>query len=134
MHLRYLETVTTIPINYCENIDKIIKIFEKKHFDYYGYLHKGKTIIVESIELELVLKSKTISLKKKQNTKYTIQPKPSGNTSLYVKGRWEKVPFYKRNNSKKELRFFMTCKFYCFYVKFFKHIFFYYNNSSYTII
>ena len=98
LHLRYLETDTTIPINYCENIDKIIKIFEKKHFDYYGYLHKGKTIIVESIELELVLKSKTISLKKKQNTKYSIQPKPSGNTSLYVKGTWKKVPFYKRNN------------------------------------
>ncbi len=98
-HLRYSETDSTIVVNYSEKIDQIIKTFEKKHMDYYGYLQKKKPIIVELVELELIHTSKN-NVRKGNNQHHNLAAKPAGTTQLYVNGSWKKVPFFYRKKLK----------------------------------
>ncbi|HAC62444.1 MAG TPA: hydantoinase [Cyanothece sp. UBA12306] len=99
VNLKYQGTDSTLPIDFVNNPETMVKQFEEEHRSRYGFIQSNKPLIVESIAIEVVQPMETpeevvISRTRPLND----YPKPLENVQIFSHNMWHSTPIYQRED------------------------------------
>lgn len=95
LHLRYEGSDTSLICRYDE-IHTIIISFEKTHQQRFGFISPNKSLIVESIQVDVLSAGEQVN--PAQSDPQKPAAKPVVEHSVFSNGVWQKCPFYERDD------------------------------------
>ncbi|MGB3190995.1 MAG: hydantoinase B/oxoprolinase family protein [Limnoraphis sp.] len=96
VNLKYEGTDSSLTVNF-ENYHKMKAEFEHKHQTIYGFMREGKTLIVESISLEVIQQMETPEEPLISRT-HSQPPLPIANVQMYTSQGWQNTPLFRRED------------------------------------
>ncbi|EAW36896.1 hydantoinase B/oxoprolinase family protein [Lyngbya sp. PCC 8106] len=96
VNLKYEGTDSSLTVNF-ENYHKMKAEFEHKHQTIYGFMREGKTLIVESISLEVIQQMETPEEPLISRT-HSQPPLPIANVQMYTPQGWQNTPLFQRED------------------------------------
>ncbi|MCK5896043.1 MAG: hydantoinase B/oxoprolinase family protein [Cocleimonas sp.] len=100
-HCRYHGSDTTLPINYSQqpqashdSIQQLTNQFETIHQQRFGFISKNHTLLIESIEVEVISRGQSVDHPPAHNT-FKAAPKYY---AVYIDKQWQHCPFYQRES------------------------------------
>ncbi len=103
LHCRYAGSDTALVVDYSRT-GSMIKQFEQKHLQRFGFISMDKALIVESIEVEVISAGESIS-NHLQNDDKNITKKDQATGKqypVYMNNQWHQCHFYNRNSLTKQ--------------------------------
>ncbi len=95
--LKYQGTDSTLLVNFTELIDSMRQDFEAQHHTRYGFIQPQKSLIVESISVEIIQKMDTPNEAKILRTRPLSEPpQPLETVPMFTHQTWYDTPVYRR--------------------------------------
>ncbi len=99
VNLKYQGTDSTLLIDFADDPETMIKAFETEHRSRYGFIQSNKSLIVESISVEVIQQMETpeealIS----RNRPLNEPPKPLETVPIFTHDSWQNTPIYQRED------------------------------------
>ncbi len=97
LNLKYVGTDSTLAVNFADDTGVMEREFEQQHTSRYGFIQENKTLIVESIVVEMVQTMDTpedpIICRD-----HDQPPTPITTAKMYAAGAWHDTPVFQRHN------------------------------------
>jgi 5-oxoprolinase (ATP-hydrolysing) len=102
-NLKYEGTNSTLTVNSAEEVAVMRQEFETEHKSRYGFIQLDKTLIVESVSVELIQKMDTPEEPLISRTRSLNEaPKPVDTVRMFTGDRWYDTPIYRREDLQPE--------------------------------
>lgn len=99
VNLKYQGTDSTLSINFEDNLEKMRDYFEQEHQTRYGFVQPQKTLIIESISVEIIQKMDTPEEPKIIRSRpLDDSPQPREITSIFTHNCFYDTPIYLRED------------------------------------
>ncbi len=97
LHIRYHGSDTALVVNHGA-MKKVVSGFERLHRMRFGFISPEKSLVVESIEVEVIKAARPSSMVNRVNTADDDTAlQPDAVRKCYLDGRWQFCPFYHRS-------------------------------------
>jgi 5-oxoprolinase (ATP-hydrolysing) len=102
-NLKYEGTNSTLTVNFADEIAAMRQEFETEHKSRYGFIQLNKTLIVESVSVELIQKMDTPEEPLISRTRPLNEaPKPVDTVRMFTGDKWYNTPIYRREDLQPE--------------------------------
>ncbi|NET00702.1 MAG: hydantoinase/oxoprolinase family protein [Sphaerospermopsis sp. SIO1G1] len=99
VNLKYVSTNSILTIDFFDDVEKMQRQFENEHQLRYGFIQTEKTLIVESISVEVIQKMDTPAEPLIiRDRKLEEKPKPVEMIKIFTAEKWCDTPVYKRED------------------------------------
>jgi len=103
INLKYDGTNSTLNINFADDVALMQKQFETEHQTRYGFIQLQKTLIVESVSVEIIKKMDTPEEPLiTRNRALNETPAPVEIVKMFTLDKWHNTPIYRRENLQPE--------------------------------
>ncbi|MCX5983566.1 MAG: hydantoinase/oxoprolinase family protein [Nostocales cyanobacterium LacPavin_0920_SED1_MAG_38_18] len=103
INLKYDGTNSTLNINFADDLALMRKEFETEHKNRYGFIQTEKTLIVESVSVEVIQKMDTPEEPLiTRNRPFDQNPTPVEIVKMFTADKWHDTPVYYRDNLQPE--------------------------------
>lgn len=99
INLKYEGSNSPLLINLDDSLAQIRKEFEAKHQNIYGFIQEQKSLVVESISIEIIaILTKPQEKLVQRNRPLNEFPKPVETVSIFTNNSWQNAPVFMREN------------------------------------
>ncbi|MEA5580773.1 hydantoinase/oxoprolinase family protein [Nodularia harveyana UHCC-0300] len=99
LNLKYAGTNSTLNINFASDIATMRTEFEIEHQNRYGFIQPEKTLIIESVSVEVIQKMDTPEEPLIKRTRPINEaPKPVETVRMFTDNQWHDTPVYRRED------------------------------------
>ncbi|MFN6558982.1 MAG: hydantoinase/oxoprolinase family protein [Nostoc sp. ChiSLP01] len=104
-NLKYEGTNSILTVNFAEEVAAMRQEFEAEHKSRYGFIQSEKTLIVESVSVEVIQKMDTPEEPLITRTRSISEaPKPIETVKMFTADKWHDTPVYRREDLQPEDR------------------------------
>ncbi len=97
LHLRYEGTDTALSVLMRETVDSLRHAFEREHRRQFGFVQPEKALIIEAVEVSASGGGARVP-ERLEPEEAQGAPDPADKARMYVKGRWQEVPVFMRED------------------------------------
>ncbi|HYX17515.1 MAG TPA: hydantoinase/oxoprolinase family protein [Nostoc sp.] len=103
VNLKYEGTNSTLTVNFADDVVLMRQEFEDEHKSRYGFIQLDKTLIVESVSVEVIQKMETPEEPLITRTRSIVKtPEAVEIVRMYTAERWHDTPVYRREDLQPE--------------------------------
>ncbi|MBD2481864.1 hydantoinase B/oxoprolinase family protein [Planktothrix sp. FACHB-1365] len=97
LNLKYEGTDSILSVNFIKNLSNLTQQFEQQHQTRYGFIKPEKSLIVESINIEIIQKMDTSEEPILTRTR-TEPPTAIATVLIYTNNQWQNTPIFERDD------------------------------------